>query len=119
MTDTNDRLMVKIGEAIRQAGIPINGLRETAPGVFGIDFRPEATSAQRTQAQTILTNFDRRARRPRSIAALVADINAMTVANRNILLVAVLAQILQRDPQFAIRAGFPALVGDEVDPTDV
>lgn len=47
----------RIDSEIRSQGIPIHGV-SGSQGSIRIDFKPEATAQQRTNAQTIVDNFD-------------------------------------------------------------
>ena len=44
--------------AVIAAGIPIDGVADLGGGQYRIDFKPEATNNQRTQAAAIASSFD-------------------------------------------------------------
>ncbi len=98
-------------EQIADTGIPVHGVSIGPP--IRVDFKPEATDQQRQQAASIVAGFDTRPRKPRPLAALIADIEALTVIQRNKLLVVMAAKFLQDYPRAARKLGI-ALDGDEV-----
>lgn len=100
---------------IRGAGIPIDGVSGISSTTYRIDFRPEATAPQRAQANSIAQTFDWRRRRNRPYNDLVADINALSVADRQRLINLVLADFLREHPNFAIRFGIN-VDGEEPEP---
>ncbi len=109
-----DQRLQRLTEQIRDAGVPIDGLSGTGPGVR-IDFRPEATPAQRTQAAGMVAAFNWAPRRPRALADVTAAVQALSTADRNLLLSALAAEFLRQHPEFATRLGVN-VPGDEVIP---
>ena len=121
-----DRLQTQI----RAANIPLTGItpRQPLPGqpahftdngqgfFVELHFGPSVTAPQRALAAQILAAFVFKSRRPRSRASLLAAVQGLTVAQRNLLLASMAVDFLQRDPTFAQRLGI-SLDGDEVDPT--
>jgi hypothetical protein len=98
-------------ELTRQA-IPIVGVSEVPRR---IDYADAATVAQRVQGNTLLGTWDWSPRRPRKLADLITAINALAAADRQKLLTAAAAELLQRYPRLAIGLGI-TLDGDELDP---
>lgn len=112
-----DNTATRLHKALLAAGIPIDGVsidRATQPPTVRVVFKPEATDQQRTQAQAIIDAFDFRRRRPRSLAALAQDVTNLSAADRTRLQVAIAAQFLQQNPQFARDLGI-GVDGDEPD----
>lgn len=119
----------KLQAQLKTAGIPLTGISPRQPadeevphftdrgqGFFvELHFDPAATASQRAQAAQILAGFIFEPRRPRSRASLLADVQALTAAQRNLLLAAVAVDFLQREPGFAQKLGIN-LEGDEVAP---
>lgn len=106
--------LAALDRAIRDAGVPIDGVGREG-GVVRIDFRPEATPAQRATANTIAAGFDFTPRRRRAYAALMTDLAALSAADRTTLVNAVLADFLREHPDFAASFGI-AVSGEEVGP---
>jgi hypothetical protein len=120
-----DRLQTQI----RAANIPLTGVtpRQPLPGqpahftdngqgfFIELHFSDSATSPQRAQAATILAGFSFEKRKQRTRAALLADVQALSAQQRNLLLNAVAVDFLQREPEFARRIGI-GIDGDEIDP---
>lgn len=50
--------LAALDEAIKAAGVPIDGVGRLLDGTVRIDFRPEATEQQRTQANAIAAGWD-------------------------------------------------------------
>jgi hypothetical protein len=50
--------LAPLDEAIKAAGVPIDGIGRNADGTPRVVFRPEATDMQRQQAQAILDGWD-------------------------------------------------------------
>lgn len=122
---TLDRLQAQM----KTAGIPLTGISPRQPegdetphfvdrgqGFFvELHFGPSATAPQRALAAQILAAFSFERRRPRSRASLMADVQALTAAQRNQLVAAMAVDFLQREPDFAQKLGIN-LDGDEVAP---
>jgi len=107
--------LAALDKQIRDAGVPIDGVSRSPAGVVRIDFRPTATAPQQALAASLAAAFDFTPRRPRMHTALMTDIAALSSADRNTLLHAVLADFLRNHPTFAAQFGL-SLVGDEVVP---
>lgn len=105
--------LTRLDEIIKEAGIPIFGLRGVQ-GDVKIDFNPSATVQQRTDAAAIVASFDWTPRRKRAYLNLINDIAALSAADRNKLLAAVAADFLRRFPRFAQRLSIN-VDGDEPD----
>lgn len=86
-------------------------MREGAPV---IQFLPSATASQKNAASTILAGYDFRPRRSRSFASIMADIAALSNADRAKLLSAVCANFLRENPIFASQFSIN-IDGDEPD----
>ena len=83
-----------------------------------VDFAPEATEQDKQQARSLADAFDWSPRRPRSKAALLADIDALAPDDFNTLVKDLLCERLQSDPYWAINQGIN-LPGDEPEPVMV
>jgi hypothetical protein len=103
--------VVDLDEAIRNAGIPIEGVSYKTGGTPRIDFKPGATPAQRNQAQALADAFDFTPKQPFSMVRLVNDILALAPADQTKLFAAVAAQVLRAQPDFARKVGI-ALDGE-------
>lgn len=82
--------------ALKRAGIPISGVSHVGPAYADvtINFLPEATAEQQTQAEEMRTvSFDWRPRRALTRTQIVSGITALTTAQQNALLRHVLAHI--------------------------
>lgn len=101
-----------LDQLIRDAGVPIDGLSGSGPGVR-IDFREEATPNQRAAAHQLAATFDWRERRPKSTNALMSEIQSLQADEKQNLLIAVAAQYLQSDPSLAKRFNIN-IEGDQV-----
>jgi len=51
-------VIIVLDTQIRDAGVPIDGVSDRGDGTYRVDFRPEATPAQRSQAAAIAAAFD-------------------------------------------------------------
>lgn len=51
-------IALRVDTAIREANIPISGVTVSASGSIAVDFKAEATSQQRSQAETIIAGLD-------------------------------------------------------------
>ena len=114
--------LTRLHDALRAAGIPIDGVRPTTrgtsagPGNVTVDFNPSATAAQRTQAANIVAahNWTVRTRRP--VTAIAADIETWITAPaspveqiarlRKVAAMAV-ALAVAANPQLARQSGIP------------
>lgn len=105
--------ITRLDEMVREAGIPIFGMRGVQ-GNVSIDFDPSATDQQKTDAAAIVAGFDWTPRKPKSHQALIAGIASLLVTDRSKLFSAVAADLLRRDPRFAVKLGINIL-GDEPD----
>ncbi len=120
-----DRLQTQI----RAANIPLTGItpRQPLPGqpahftdngqgfFVELHFGPSVTAPQRALAAQLLAAFAFEPRRPRSRASVLADVQGLTAAQRNLLLAAMAVDFLQREPDLAQKLGIN-LDGDEVAP---
>lgn len=106
------RRLADFDQLLRDGGIPIDGVSGAGPACR-IDFRNEATEAQRSAARQMAQNFDWRERRPKDLQALVGEIQGLPSSQLQTLLAAVAAQVVRGDPQFARRIGVP-LDGEEI-----
>lgn len=108
----------RLDAALREASIPIEGIAlinaTTNPPTIRVDYKASATQAQRDQGAAIVAAHDWRRRRARSLAALTTSINNLSAADRQKLQVAVAAEFLQRNPQFAKKLNIN-VEGDELD----
>ncbi len=103
----------RIHEAIVAENIPLLTVRQSGNTVQLV-FADEATPQQRVQAQAIVDGFDKRERRPRSYADLLAFINGLSATDRNRLLALSIARMLREEPDIARRILGMDLDGDEV-----
>jgi hypothetical protein len=104
-----------LDRAIRALGVPIYGVSRLPGGAVRIDFNG-ATAQQMSDAQTLAAGWDWTPRRPRPLAAIRADIAALAAANKQALLEAVAAYLVQQVPDFMSRFGLAgAVAGDEPD----
>lgn len=94
------------------SGAPIDGVTLLRDGSVRVDFRPEATDEQKAAAQSIVDAFDWTPRRPKTQAALLTAIQALSTSDRNKLLAAMAAEFLREHPDFARKLSI-ALDGDE------
>lgn len=106
----SDSVAGRLDAALKTAGIPIDGV--SVGESIRVDYRPEATQQQRSQAAAIVAGLDLRPRRPRSLPSIAADIAGLSAADRNRLVAAVCAAYLQDHPAFA-RTLSLAIDGDE------
>lgn len=105
-------------EQIAAAGIPITGVNRGTladPVLVTVQFAPEATAEQRSQAQAIVAGFDWRPRRKRPYTELISAIGNLTVSDRNKLINLSLAHFLRENPKAASLVGI-TLSGDEPEP---
>lgn len=91
-------------QALQAAGIPVDGVSGRGANVR-IDFKSSATAAQREQARQIALGFDWTPRTMKSLAALTTEIGQLSSSDRDKLLAAALAEMLQQNPGLAARAG--------------
>lgn len=106
-------LATRLHLELAQAGIPITGV--SGEGLdCRVDFAPGATQTDRADAAVIVANFDRTTRRPRSYAAIMADIASLSAADRAKLMAAIAAHFLRTHPQFASTFDV-AVEGEELD----
>jgi hypothetical protein len=106
----------RIEMALRDAGAFVEGtgVSVSGDGTPALVFAPAATAQQRQAANAALAALDRRNRRRRPVAAILADLNALTAAQRTALLTRWLAQAASDDPRLLRRLG-QAIDGDEPD----
>lgn len=102
----------RLFEAVNAAGIPNEGCRQAAGGPLEIIYAAGATPQQQAQGATIIAGLDTSPRRPKGLAALRAEVGALTNAQKNNLFEAIAARFLQENPKFARRLGL-AVDGDE------
>lgn len=110
-----DRRTERLDAALKAAGIPIHGVsvnHKTTPRTVRVDYRDEATARQRADGQAIADAFDWAPRRPKTQAALLTAIQALSATDRNKLLAAMAAEFLREHPDFARKLGI-TLDGDE------
>lgn len=101
--------------ALTEAGIPVVSVSQTDPVVrtATIQFAPEATAEQQTQAQTILNTLDFRERRPKDWDALRTALLNLAQADRNKLILLAVMDLLRRRPDLARTIEGLSLDGDE------
>jgi len=91
----------------------------TTPPVVRIDFRAEATTAQRTQANSIASDTSAtawwRARRLRSEADLEAALLSLPTAQKNRLVLLAALSVVRSEPDFLTRFGIN-VSGEEIAP---
>ena len=104
-------MIERLHQQIAATGIPIVGVSGSGPNVR-IDFAPEATPQQRSQAAQIAAQFDWRPRQPRASAAILADIQALSPAESQKLIVRLLRDRILEQPFWAIEQGVN-VAGDE------
>lgn len=97
---------------IKASGTPIDGVTLLRDGSVRVDFRPEVTDEQIAAAKSIVDAFDWTPRRPKTQAALLTAIQALSASDRNKLLAAMAAEFLRSHPDFGRKLGL-ALDGDE------
>lgn len=102
----------RIDAALRAANIPIDGVAALDDGSFRVDYLASATHAQQLAGAAIVKATPKMGRKPVSFAVLRAQIVALSVADRNTLLIAVAIDFLQNNPTAARRLGI-ALDGDQ------
>jgi phosphopantothenate synthetase len=111
----DDRLN-QLVQTLQDAGLSVVDVVRGPPVV--ITYAVGMTAAQQVQGDGIVASFDFRRRRPRGLNALIADVNALSTADRNKLTAACLAEFVQRFPQAPSKLGLSVtLLGDELDPT--
>jgi hypothetical protein len=112
MPVSTERLL-NFEEQLRNAGIPVIGIsvvdQNTNPPTLRIDLSPDATPAQRLQAETIRTTQDWRRRRKRQLAALVQEYRNLSAAQKTQAQERAIALLAREFP--AVFAGL--LSGDE------
>lgn len=104
----------RIDEALRAAGHAIDGVSVAQDGSVEIQWPASATLEQRQAGEAALAGVDRRPRRRRAALAILADLNALTAAQRLALFARWLAQAASDDPRLLRRLGH-AIDGDEPD----
>jgi hypothetical protein len=104
-----DSPTLRLHKRLVVAGIPVHGVSGRPPDVR-IDFKAEATDAQKAQAQALANNHPWAQRTLRPAAAVAADLEAwagvdpLKVRRLAALLV---ARLMQDDPGFARRHNIP------------
>ena len=111
MAIVNDRLN-RLTNAITAAGIPIDGISQASDGTLTVQYRAEATQAQRDQAAAMVASFDMRPRRPRSYADLIAAFQALTAAQQTQVRNRVLLWTIRQNPEIIEDLNLP-IAGDE------
>ena len=93
---------------LRSLGIPIHGISGSGPNCR-IDFRSEATGAQKDQAKTEAASFDWGQRTLKSKSQLRSEYNALSDADKaklkEELVLDLLFDRLVSDPDWAVRLG--------------
>lgn len=108
-------MITKFTEQLIEAGLPVDGISDSGKGQiserYKIQFRPEATTAQRQQAEQMKSAFDWRPRRPKTEAELEVEVRALTPADFNKLVKADeekrVIERLQLEPGFGRDNGVP------------
>jgi len=121
MTDISQfRLLLRIDSAVR-AVCPIDGVAiiDRTAHTVRIDHAADATPAQRAAAHAALLAFDWRDRRPRSLEAIIADLDNWLGPGVNIprltqLVELLVARAAQNSPTLLQEHGIP-IPGDEPD----
>ena len=110
----------KLANRLLALGIPafgINGRMVDGVQESYINYRPEATPAQRTQGDALLAAADKRERVQKTMAVLESEYDALTAQQKGILDLAMrrlaVLERLQARPAFARDLGI-ALDGDEL-----
>jgi hypothetical protein len=102
----------ELHELIRAAGLPVSGLSHSGNSVIP-EWAGEPTPAQRAEFNAMIASADLRKRRPKDIASLAGEINALPAGDFRKLQCATMAYLLASEPRLARRAGI-ALDGDEI-----
>jgi hypothetical protein len=113
-----NNVLGRIHKALAEAGIPVYGVSSADDGAtVQINFKPEATEAERAQAAQIVATFDRRKRRPVQLASFLTSFNALTNAQKVEIAGAAIWLLMNERPDFAARVKqrYPAL-GDHDEP---
>lgn len=79
-----------------------------------LDWPAPPTVQQQSSAQAVMNAFDVRDRRPRSRSSLRADFQALSVSDRNRLIMEAVVDLLLRDPRVGQQLNI-AINGDEPD----
>ena len=87
--------MMDFDQALRDAGIPIDGVGGTGVGAR-IDFGADATPQQRAAAVALRASFDWVEKPDATVAGVLAAIAAMTPARRQTLYAATVAELVVR-----------------------
>lgn len=123
-------ILDRLNEALRATGAPFGGasprpaqqgqtvhFTENGIGYFvELHIPASATPAQRQQLANVLSSFNFAVRRTRSRADLLAAVQALTNAQRSLLIAAVITDFLIDEPSYVRKLGIN-LEGDETDPT--
>lgn len=103
---------VRLDRALRLLGIPIDGVAFFRSGTFRVDFRPEATAAQRGQALDLASTFSVKNYRPKPRVLLEGWFDGLTAAQRQLLFRGLVVERLRSDPEFS------GLADPAFDPTE-
>src|SRR4051812_48235498 len=107
-------IVSRLTDALVTAGFPIMGVLDNGDGTFTLSFTGGATQLQQTQANAFVLTYVDNPRRPRSIAAILTDLQALTTAQQNKIIAICCAYIIQQNPDFAAKVNV-VLSGDQPD----
>lgn len=93
--------IIALDNQLRKAGIPIHGCSSDGR----IDFKPEATKSQKAQAQSIVDGFDWNELVLKTPETLRGELALLPQESLNVLLSAMVAERMQKDPSFAEKLG--------------
>lgn len=105
-------IVQRIDAALRAAGVPVAGVCDNGDGTFRVDYLPSATDAQKAAGAAIVQSTPKRKRAPLPAATLRTQLAALSAADRDTLVVAMLAEFLRTKPGVARTLGV-AIDGDQ------
>ena len=106
----NERMrtpLTRFSMRLQSLGIPFHGVRTVNSQPF-IDFKPEATLAQRDQAFAALRAFDFTERELKSRQELFQEVRALSGMDRTAILDHIIADYLQANPERMAEVGLEA-----------
>lgn len=113
-----------LSDLLEQAGVPSDGISivdpNTVPPTVNPNYPATNTAEQNATGDGIIAAFDWRKRRKLSRNTVVAGLQSLTNAQRNNLLLHLLAQYFRDNPSVAAQVGTflgTQVAVDEVDPT--
>jgi hypothetical protein len=106
--------LLRITQLLKDAGIPMDGIRDLGTGNYQVIWLPTATPAQKLQAAQIVANADKTPRRARKYVDIMTELAALPQADLNKLMLLMMAGWLIDNPDIAEKVSV-AVNGDEPD----